>query len=476
MMKHKIYFLFTFFVATVLVACKKLVQTPEPVNSITASETFSTPGTATSALLAVYSDMVGNGNIIYSNGAISLYAGASADELIYFDQSNASVVQFLDNQLQGGIHGNDDVYAYLWLPMYFDIYTENSVVEGLQSSTSVSTAVKNQLTGEAKFLRAFDYFYLVNLFGNVPLVTTTDYAQNSILPNSTPSLVYAQIITDLKDAQNLLPLDYSISNNERVRANKWAATALLARVYLYQGDWADAATQASAVIGNSGTYSLVTNLNNVFLANSNEAILQLIPNQITNFATAEGEADIPAPLNSGAPYYYLTPQLLTAFEPGDQRRVAWVDSTNNSGSTYYYFPYKYKVQVSSVGNVPEYYMLLRLAEQYLILAEAEANGASGGLGAAITNLNVIRARAGLSNYAGSATDKTSVLNAIYHERQVELFAEWGHRWFDLKRTGQATSALGKISYKQPWHSYQLLYPIPYIELLLDHNLKQNPGY
>jgi hypothetical protein len=116
-----------------------------------------------------------------------------------------------------------------------------------------------------------------------------------------------------------------------------------------------------------------------------------------------------------------------------------------------------------------------LAEQYLIRAEAEANGANGGTTAAINDLNVIRIRAGLSDYAGIA-DQDSVLNAIYHERQIELFGEWGHRWLDLKRIGQAHKILNTIPYKQPWNDNQLLYPITFSELTTDPNLTQNPGY
>jgi hypothetical protein len=128
------------------------------------------------------------------------------------------------------------------------------------------------------------------------------------------------------------------------------------------------------------------------------------------------------------------------------------------------------------GTATEYYMVLRLAEQYLIRAEAEANGAGGGTAAAIADLNVIRGRAGLPALSPSLTP-AQVITAVAHERQTELFAEWGHRWLDLKRTGQAGAVLSVIPLKQPWlGAYQLLYPIPFTETQDDPNLVQNPGY
>ena len=116
-------------------------------------------------------------------------------------------------------------------------------------------------------------------------------------------------------------------------------------------------------------------------------------------------------------------------------------------------------------------MVLRLAEQYLIRAEARAqqNNISGSQ----SDLNLIRNRAGLVNTA--ANDKTALLTAIEHERQVELFTEWGHRWLDLKRTNRADAVLGPI--KAPnWQPTDMLYPIPQTQIANDPNVHQNPGY
>jgi starch-binding outer membrane protein, SusD/RagB family len=173
----------------------------------------------------------------------------------------------------------------------------------------------------------------------------------------------------------------------------------------------------------------------------------------------------------------LSPQLLNSFEPGDMRRIDWVDSFYTSTASYYY-PFKYKVKGgTAITTVTEYEMVLRLAEQYLI--RAEANAQQGNTGAALYDLNVIRKRANLQNYSG-ATDESSLLTAILHERQVELFTEWGHRWLDLIRTGNGNSVMSLVTPQKggTWNSdgYQLLYPIPQSELSVDYNLSQNSGY
>jgi len=265
--------------------------------------------------------------------------------------------------------------------------------------------------------------------------------------------------------------------------NRWAATALLARAYLYSGDYANAETQATAVIDHSALYGLETDLNNVFLANSREAIWQLkqtTDEPLIKNATTEAYAILPNPLSTGLAHYYLSDQLLNAFEAGDLRRIAWVSSTDftapGAPPVTLHYPYKYKIGGADASNAPpaEYYMVLRLAEVFLIRAEARAHGA--GASAAVEDLNVIRARAGLAALPNSL-DQTQAQAAVAQERRIELFAEWGHRWLDLKRTGKASSILSSIPLKQPWAGdYQLLYPIPPNDIRADHFLVQNPGY
>jgi len=445
-------------------ACKKLVQVAEPIDTITTPDTFRDSALATSAVVEIYSDLAYGKNILrFSTGSITIDAGMSADELIPFgDGSN----QFLINKL---LSTNTELSSTLWSPAYFDIYMSNAVIEGLKSSTTLSTSLKNQLSGEAKFLRAYCYFYLVNLFGDVPLNLSTEWEKTSLLGKSAVELIYAQMIADLRDAQSLLYDDYSVSGGDRIRANKWAARALLSRIYLYTKDWENAEAQATEVINNTGTYSLTDDPQGAFLVNNSEAIFQLQTINPIIYATQEARKFIPTS-HTKSPSFYLTSQLLKAFEPGDKRRSQWVDSTK-SGGKYYYYPSKYKVRQGSAGNITEYNTPFRLAEQYLIRAEARAQ--RNNLADAINDLNVIRERAGLVDLSTSLT-QTEVLAAVAQERRIELFAELGHRWFDLKRTGVADSVLSLI--KSDWTADAKLYAIPLSEIQRDPYLTQNAGY
>lgn len=448
-----------------LTSCNKLVQVPEPVSTITSSEVFNTPANATSAISAIYSDMAltNNFGIYFGNGATTIYAGLSSDELLDY---NSNDLTFQINKL---LSNNITLSSQFWSRAYFDIYMANACIEGISASTTLPTTTKKQLLGEAKFLRAFIYFYLINLFGDVPLVTTSSFETSSLLPRTSTEKIYQHILIDLNDAKNSLAIDYSTSGGPRTRANAFAAIAFMARIYLYQQKWDSAEIQATLVINNSGMYNLTEDLNEAFLKNSNESILQLENINKVQFAIQEARRLIPLNRTS-APTYNLTSQLLDAFEPGDKRRTNWVDSTY-VGGTYYYYPYKYKVKRGTADNITEYYTLLRLAEQYLIRAEARIhqNNLNGG----ISDLNIIRKRSGLPDLATSLSQQ-QLLDAVAHERRIELFAEWGHRWLDLKRTGQATTILGSM--KSEWDVTAQLWPIPSSELQLDPNLIQNPGY
>ncbi len=453
-----------------LVGCNKLVQVPQPISSVTSDIVYSSDATATAAVLAMYSDMSENQSIF--NSETTIYAAESADELTNVFSGLESNNFFLSNTLTA-FKSSGTCLSSFWTPAYFVIYCANSVISGAQSSTGMTTAGKEEIVAEAKFIRAFCYFYLTNIFGDLPLVLSNNFNQTVLLSKSSQSVIYQQILSDLQDAEILLPGDFSFSGGQPIRANKWAATALLARVYLYQGLWQKADSAATAVI-NSGQFNLVS-LDSVFFTNSSEAILQLQTLSTGVYANFEANTFIPTGYSS-PPNYWLTSYLQAAFEPNDMRWTNWVDSLN-FGIGWYYYPNKYKVGIGSPGNVGENYTLLRLAEQFLIRAEAEAN--LGDMTDAANDLNIIRERANLGPSTtltpGSSLQQAD--SAIMHERRVEFFAEWGHRWFDLKRWGIAIQTLDTIYYKRGnIDSIQLLYPIPMSEIQTDPNLSQNVGY
>jgi hypothetical protein len=446
-----------FFFAT---SCKKFLEIPPPKTQAQTKEIFQNDQAAISAALGLYDKMHSNGLII-TNGGTSLYGGLSSDE-IYNTWGDADLSAFSSNSLLPNSQGASGPF---WQAAYKNIYQANAVIEGLAASSGVTESVKKMLRGEMLVGRALNYFYMVNFFGDVPYITATNYQQTSSIPRISVSNIYQNMIADLQEARSLLSPTYPSAG--RVRPNKWAATALLARIFLYQKDWANAELQSTEVINNSPTYVLVSNLDNVFLGNSKEAIWQLQPMSSGTLNTAEGVEFVPFDPSS-TPNEAVTDFLLNAFEPNDQRKTKWLGVNNASGTTLY-FPNKYKIAFNSTTT--EYYIILRLAEQYLIRAEARAQ--LGNISGAASDLNTIRSRAGLPNTV--ANTQPQLLSAIEHERQVELFLEWGHRWLDLKRTGRINDVLGPE--KSPnWQPTDALYPIPQFEIQTNPFLTQNPGY
>ncbi|MES2329923.1 MAG: RagB/SusD family nutrient uptake outer membrane protein [Bacteroidota bacterium] len=462
--------------------CKKLVEVAPPTTSINGGNVYNTDATAIAVITAFYAKLgQTTAGGFTGSGGISFLTGLSADELtLNSGISNITQVSYYRNSLSATAAGSE-----FWVTLYPYIYKCNDAIEGLNNSTTLTPTVKQQLLGEAKFMRACFYFYLINLYGDVPLVASTDYKINALLSRSATAQVYQQIIADLKEAQASLSANYldgSLTgiSSERERPTKWAATALLARVYLYTGDYFNAETQATTLINNS-SFGLSL-LNNAFLKASlgnKEAIWQLQP--INTGHNTEDEwtfklSNSPAGLNTTHPVY-ISSLLLNAFELGDNRKANWISSYTTTAIpiTTYFYPSKYKSATLNAA-VTEYLMVFRLGEQYLIRAEARAqqNNISG----AQSDVNAIRTRAGLTNT--TASTQPALLTAILHERQVELFTEFGHRWLDLKRTNNINAVMTVVTSQKAngaaWQSYQQLYPISLDEIQKDPNLVQNPGY
>lgn len=462
-----------------VLGCKKLTEINEPRNSLTTVKVFQTEANARSAIAGIYDKLRYNANqyLTFANGGCTIFTGLSADELLM----NGPADPFQTNSL---LSDNNQLNTSIWQAAYQPIYLCNAAIEGLQNSAALTDQVKKQLTGEAKFLRAFCYFYLVNLFGDVPLTVSSDWTKNYTMARTAVSDVYEQMISDLKDAKMLLPKDFSATGNERIVATHWAATALLARVNLYKLDWKAAEEEANQIIASPLFY--LTDLGSVFLKNSLESIFQLQPLNSGSYSVAEAFYFIPENLTKDyppdiiaqypsafIPPYYMTDNLIHGFEVGDIRLNTYLYATDSIEGVVYYYPYKYKIRQGTSGDINEYYTILRLAEQYLIRAEARAQQNSN-LSGAIADLNAIRKRAGLPNLSSSLS-QSQIIDAAAQERRIELVAEWGHRWLDLKRTGKANTVLAPVK-GNTWQTTDQLYPIPAFELKRDANLSQNPGY
>tara|TARA_R110002050_G_scaffold30192_4_gene77147 strand:- start:2919 stop:4307 length:1389 start_codon:yes stop_codon:yes gene_type:complete len=454
-----IYVSFVFFLLC-LYGCEDYVNVDFPNSQVVGDMVFESDPLATAAVDGIYHQMFNPENFASGGqGSVTAVAGLSADEL-KASPFSPTLGEFNQNNIDPSNSRNNAV----WSSAYNNIYAVNAALEQLENSNHVSQDLRQQLRGEVYFLRAFIYFYLVNLYGELPLVTSTNFDDNALAYRVSTDEVYQLIISDLQQARTLLAEAYR--TGERTQANYYTATALLARVSLFNGQWQDASNFSSEVIEATGLYTLNENLNDVFLANSTEAIWQLKP---IGGNTNEGDLFI---LNSSPASGYLDPVYLresfvNTFASDDLRLLQWINTFEIDNQLFYY-PYKYKIGLST--NAPsEYSMVLRLAEMYLIRAEARyaLNDNQG----ALEDLNTIRERAGLQSLTISGT---LLMDAIQKEKKKEFMVEWGHRWLDLKRWNLQGQVLSPL--KPDWQMTDNLYPIPAQELERDPNLDQNLGY
>lgn len=446
------------------ISCEDYLEIEAPDHKVVSQTVFDGDGTAESAMTGIQNQL---SSVVFSSGgigSITLLSGLSGDNLMPVYETNIPYMEFEGHEITPDNFKN----AGLWSSAYNMIYMTNSLLEGLSNSGSVSKEVEERLRGEAKFVRAFVYFYLVNLYGDVPLVLQTGYQANSLVSRDTKAVVYEQIVNDLEDALDLLQDTYT--TGDRTQITRAAALSLMARVQLYLQNWSEAVTYSTQII-DQGQYEILEDLDQVFLANSRAAIWQLSPegrgDGTTN--TNEGSTFIIHPVFYFLAQFKLEPSFVTSFDSEDRRLEHWIELDSGTG---FHYPHKYKVQMSTEDN-SEYSMVLRLAEQYLIRAEAKAM--MDDLSGAIQDLDVIRVRAGIPSIAETNPDigKTELLDLIIEERNKELFTEWGHHWLDLKRTGRAQNVFGE---SDTWENTDVFYPIPEAERVKNPNLTQNNGY
>jgi len=446
-------------------SCEDFLETEVPDYKMISETVFNSDETASSAMIGIYNQL---SSVPFSSGgpaSVTVLAGLSADDLAPIRTLNRPYLEFEQHEITPDNFRN----LSLWSSAYNIIYMTNSLLEGLSTSENISEMLQSKLLGEASFVRAFTYFYLVNLYGGVPLILSTDYRSNSLAARSTEAEVYQQILDDLGTA--LTTLDESYSSGERTEITRYAGLALMARVQLYLENWAAAEDYSSQVISQNSTYDILEDLDKVFLKNSREAIWQLSPggtgSSLTN--TQEGATFIIHPFITFLSHIKLNDSFLSSFQVEDHRLAKWFGFHQGIES---YYPYKYKIQ-NSTEEITEYSMVLRLSEQYLIRAEARVM--QDDLSGAIADVDIIRTRSGLEPLAAThpSIDKEELLKMIIEERKKELFSEWGHRWLDLKRTGLVSEVFGS---EPLWEETDVLYPIPEAERMKNPNLNQNDGY
>lgn len=414
----------------------------------------------------------------------------------------------------------------IWQEPYKCIFRANSILENTSESNVPDQAIRNGFLGQAYFMRAFSHWYLLNLFGNVPLVTQTPQSDEDFFPSQTPAdQVWAQIIDDLEQAESLLPATWSDGNAGRPTSG--AATALKGKSYLYQGKWEQAHIALQKVV-DSGIYSLLPAAeyaDNFGTANENnsESVFELQFLGIENFSwgvdvpgvgtMGNYHIDYAPPTKSPDQGHFVNSWVKDLFEAnGDVVRRNATIAYDYPGSTGYggtpfttdfaddialagvegmepIFTRKYagmdvgeRDDVDFLGtNVGNNWRIIRYSDVLLMLAEAlnEDNKT----GQAEGPFNLVRTRANLATVSGLS--QSDMREAIIDERVLELTGE-GHRFFDLVRWGLADDYLGTTSLHGA-HPKSLsngtFTPnrdeyvwIPVSELSANPNLDQNLGY
>lgn len=442
------------------IQCNRFVEVVDPTDQISQTTVFKDKATAFAALSDVYANMRSNSLLDGTTRGAHFLSSCYTDELATISNQPGGFSSFYELSVQASNSNIDQ----LWTNTYRNIYAVNNILEGVaQSSDYLDEPTRNTLNGEALAIRALFHLYLMQLFGEIPYVETTDYHVNQTISKSTLSQIYANIKRDLQLAETLLTNRYPTSG--RTRLNKAAVQLLLARTFLYEGNNAQARDYANLVMENPA-YAMEPSLDKVFLKDAHSTIWQFAPIE-PGANTLEAATFII--WDTPPPYGFLNGSLLTSFEPGDVRATQWIASASGDSVTFYY-PYKYKEFEKTPISV-EYSVILRLEEAILIAAEAENR--LGNPITALQKITMIRARAGLTT--PTVASQQEVTHLIVEEKRHEFFAEGGHRFFDLRRWGLLDGVMKAA--KPNWQNYMKVWPLPERELLINPNLNpQNNGY
>lgn len=472
----------------ILAGCSNSFLDVPPQGQQKAEQFWVTESDATKAVNAIYANLRSWPNVAFA--PIAVESLGSDDTEKGSDPADATFMNNFDNFTATSTEGQ---LSDFWNGQYQNINLCNQVIDNIPA-INMDSNLKARYIAEAKFVRAYSYFRLVRAFGDVPLrLTTPKDASEYNIPRTPKEQVWAAIEQDLTDAASVLPQSYT--GADVGRATKGAAVALHAKVALYQSKWADVVTYTNQVMGMG--YSLFPNFEQLFrVANENcsESIFEI------QCALVEGNPDasnsqysqvqgVRGVTGGGWGFNVPTQDLVNAFEPGDPRMDATIifrgettpegDAIPNSVSNPMYNQKSYVPFSDYVSGYNEgcqqNVRVLRYAD--VLLMNAEANAQLGNTAPALASLEMVRARARAGNNAilppVTTTDKTALLNAIYHERRVELAMEYD-RYFDVIRQGRGTEVFGPKGWKAGKNE---VWPVPQSEIDLSVGvLTQNPGY
>ncbi|QNK61626.1 RagB/SusD family nutrient uptake outer membrane protein [Pedobacter sp. PAMC26386] len=438
-------------------SCKKFLD-KEPIAQITPENIFTSQQGAQSAVMGVYRTQLSS----FSYGQSLVIVPEFSAKHVNHVASYPEYVDFKTNTIR-----IDNPWTQnIWVAAYAAINAANNVVVkvAVMPESAIALDKKQQFVREGKFVRALNYFNLVRAFGDIPLILTpTSENDNLKVPRNTVAEVYKQIIADLKDAVNL-PNSYASVAETKGRATGNAAKALLAKVYLYNGsttnNYADAARLAQEVISTGG-FSMPDDFSSIWKTkNTSESIFELqFDAQATNALAAVSNP------NPSVLFYAEGKSIAYLYETADKRGLFTVYKNTPEDARYYIG--KYRIFSPAIQNFP----VIRLAEIYLIHAEAQARVEATVSAAAYASYKKVRDRAGITTPDISTfTSVPAFVTAIQHEKRVEMMFE-GEAWFDYCRTGLALTEM--MSKADPNY---FLYPIPDAERRNNPSLTQNKGY
>jgi len=434
-----------FLILLTLTSCKKFLDV-QPRDAVSDEETIIDKTSAQTAVRGLYRAL---GSDNYYGSLFQTFGYLSGDN-IQWTGSQAVIQQFISH----AVTADNANVATVWSGIYVTINRANQIIDKIPAlaDSSFSTADRNALLGEAYFVRGLSYFDLARTWGGVQLVLKPTVTINDTkgIRRSTLAETYAQVFSDLQTSATLLA-----ETTNRYRATRKTAWALLSRYYLYQQKWDSAIFYSTRLIDDATNYKLLKPYS-AFFANNALATAESIFEISYSATNTNGHRNYwQPPANGGTRQWAPNDALVSLLNAGGNRNTAI--AVTNQGLWYGNFYYR------SPATDPAY--ILRIAEQYLIRAEARAQ--RNELEGALADLNAVRDRAGLT--ASTVTTQSEILLAIENERRLE-FAFEPHRWYDLVRTGRAATVLGVTDEKR------YLLPIPIAEINADASLEQNPGY
>ena len=435
-----------------------------PVNDVDESQAITTPSGARAAVAGMYDALQ---DFSYYGGQLVFFGDLSSDDVEH--TGTFTTYRQID---QNDITSDNSSIEAFWDGLYKAVGRTNVVIQKVPGVPGLDPAERDVMLGEAHFIRALTYHNLVRFWGDtaasglgvpIVLIPPPDIPSTAVVTRQTTGEVYAQILTDLNDAETLL----AGSSNDSHRANLMAVHALRARVYLYQKNWVGAETEAQTVA--AGGYTLAPNFDDLFTVEGDDTPEDILRLQFDAVDYCwEGYYYLPYEVQ-GRGEIEPSVNLILAYSPSFNGSPATFDTTDERGkwSITFFDPTDGTSVYGSkwrTGIGAEDIHVFRLAEVLLIQAEAEAR--QNKLLEAEATLTPIRTRAGL---APVTLTPATAIDVILNERRLELAME-GDRWPDLVRTGRVQIALPGV---QP---FQTRYPIPLNELDVAPGLVQNPGY